>query len=81
MYLSGSNKHSSAGHSLTGPGTYRVRWDAKLGVSAPVWTGARVKINAIGELFVPLTSPRAPADPSATVLTSRTLRFGIVMSF
>jgi hypothetical protein len=81
MYLSGGDKHSSGGHSLTGPGTYRVQWDATFGVSAPLWTGPRVKINAIGELFVPLTSPRAPADPSATFLTSRTLRFGIVTSF
>ena len=58
-----------------------VQWDAKFGVSAPLWSGPRLKVNATGELFVPLTRSPDPADAAATLLTSRTLRFGIVTAF
>jgi hypothetical protein len=81
MYLSEQTRQSAASNAITGPGTYRIQWDAKFSVSAPVWTGRRLKIKAIGELFVPLTRPLDPADPSATVLNSRTLRFGVVTVF
>jgi hypothetical protein len=81
MYLSEQTTQSAGSNAITGPGTYRIQWDAKFGVSAPVWTGRRLKIKAIGELFVPLTRPLDPADPSATLLNSRTLRFGVVTVF
>ena len=81
MYLSEQTQQRAASNAITGPGMYRLQWDAKFGVSAPVWTGRRVKIRAVGELFVPLTRPLDPADPSATLLNSRTLRFGLVTVF
>jgi hypothetical protein len=81
MYLSEQVNQTAASNAITGPGTYRIQWDAKFGVSAPVWTGRRLKIKAIGELFIPLTRPLDPADPSATLLNARTLRFGVVTVF
>jgi hypothetical protein len=81
LYLSAQTQQPAASHAITGPGTYRLQWDTKFGVSAPVWTARRVKMRAVGELFVPLTGPLDPADPSATVLSSRTLRFGLVTVF
>ena len=80
LYLSQGTTRG-AGRQLTGPGSYRLQWDAKFGVSAPVWTGPRLKIHAIGELFVPLTRSSDPADASGTLLSSRTLRFGIMTVF
>ena len=81
LYLSEGTKQHAARNSGRGPGSYRVQWDAKFGVNAPLWSGPRLKINAIGELFVPLTRSPDPADAAATLLTSRTLRFGIVTAF
>jgi hypothetical protein len=80
LYLS-EGRQGATGNSITGPGTYRLQWDLKFGVSAPVLTGPRLKINAFGELFVPLTRPRGLPGPSATLLTSPTPRFGIVTVF
>jgi hypothetical protein len=81
MYLSDGIKPGAARSSLTGPGTYRLQWDAKIGVSAPVWTSPRLKINTTGELLVPLKRPQKPGDPSGTFLTAPTLRFGVVTVF
>jgi hypothetical protein len=81
IYLSDQTQQPGASNAITGPGIYRLQWDAKFGLSAPVWTSRRVKIKAIGELFVPLTGPLDPADPSTTLLRSRTLRFGLVTVF
>jgi hypothetical protein len=66
---------------VTGPGSYRLQWDVKLGVSVPVWNGPRLKLNAIGELFVPVAGSNDRADPSATFLKSLTPRFGVVTRF
>jgi hypothetical protein len=81
MYLSEQTQLPATSSAITGPGTYRLQWDAKFGISAPVRTGRRLKIKVIGELFVPLTGSLDPADPSATLLRSRTLRFGLVTVF
>jgi len=67
--------------SVTGPGTYRLQWDAKFGISAPVMTRPRLKLNATGELFVPLTRPAATPDPSSTFLSSGTRLFKVVTIF
>jgi len=67
--------------SVTGPGTYRLQWDAKLGISVPVVTQPRLKIDAIGELFLPLTRPAASPEPSSTLLSSGTRLFKLKTIF
>lgn len=67
-----------ASNSVTDPDTYRVRWDAKFGVTASLRNGPQLKINAIGEVFVPLTGS---SDPSPAFLTSRAFRFGVKTGF
>ena len=78
LYLSEGTKQRPASSSITGPGSYRLQWDAKFGVTAPLWNGPRLKINAIGEVFVPLTGS---TDASAPFLTSRAFRFGVLTAF
>jgi len=60
------------------PGSYRLQWDAKFGVTAPVWNKPRLKIDTTGEVFVPLTRPTYPSD---RFLTSRVFKFGVGMGF
>lgn len=66
--------------SIIGPGTYRLQWDLKFEVTAPVWNGDRVNVKAFGDVIVPMT-PFNPVDPSTAILKSRVLRSGIVTSF
>ncbi len=80
LYLSEGANFNAVGSSLTGPGSYRLQWDAKFGVSAPLLTRPRVKVKAVLELFVPLTQWDHPTDPAPSVLSSRALRFGIVIT-
>lgn len=86
LYLSEGAGLRSLDNLIGGPGGYRLQWDTKFGVSVPVWSNSRVKIRAIGELFVPLTrtesTPTQTAtDPSMPFLTARTVRFGIAATF
>ncbi len=67
-----------AGNSVTDPDTYRLRWDATFGITASLRNSPHLKINAIGELFVPLTTPK---NPSPAFLTSRAFRFGVRTAF
>lgn len=67
--------------SVTGPGTYRLQWDAKLGLSVPVITRPRLKLDAAGELILPLTRPAATLAPSSTFLSSGTRQFKLVTIF
>jgi hypothetical protein len=60
------------------PGSYRLQWDAKFGVTAPLRNTPRLKIDGIGEVIVPLTRSTYPWD---RFLTSRVLRFGVGMGF
>ena len=78
LYLSEVTRQTPAGNFVTGPGTYKLQWDAKFGVSAPLWKSPRLKVNAFVEVFVPLTGS---TDSSAAFLASRALRFGIAMAF
>jgi hypothetical protein len=79
-YLSRSAESwSTAGSSITGPGTYRDQWDLTFGVSSPTMTMGRAKVNAFGDLFVPVST--RPNDPAAPILNSRALRVGIVAVF
>ncbi len=78
LYLSQGVAQRAASNSVTHPSTYKLHWDAKFGVSAPLRNGPQLKINAIGEVFVPLTGS---TDPSAAFLTSRAFRFGVVVVF
>jgi hypothetical protein len=80
LYLSRSAESSSAaGSSITGPGTYRDQWDLTFGVSSPTMTMGRAKVNAFGDLLVPVAT--RPNDPAAPILNSRALRVGIVAIF
>ena len=67
-----------ASNSVTDPDTHRLRWDAAFGVAASLRNGPQLKINAIGEVFVPLTGSR---DPSPAFLTSPAFRFGVKTGF
>jgi hypothetical protein len=80
LYLSEGTDPNTA-NLLRGPGTYRLQWDTKFKVSKRLKTGSRLKIDAVGELFVPLTRPRDAADPSGSFLTSPTFRLGLVAIF
>ena len=66
--------------SIIGPGTYRLQVDLTFGVSAPVWTGDRLNVNAVGDVIIPVTAVK-PADPGAPLLNSRTVRVGIGAGF
>jgi len=68
----------AASNSVTDPDTYRLRWDATFGIAASLRNGPQLKINAIGEVFVPLT---VSSDPSPPFLTSRAFRFGVKTGF
>lgn len=68
------------GSSITGPGTYRTQWDVTFGASAPIGTVGRMKVNAFGDVIVPVTTPDS-ANSAAPFLSSRTIRFGIVAIF
>ena len=66
----------AASRSVTHPSTHRLEWDATFGVTAPLWIDPKLKINAIGEVFVPLTgSTDRPLRPS------RAFRFGVATGF
>jgi hypothetical protein len=67
-----------ASNSVTDPATHRVRWDAKFGITASLRNTPQLKINATGEVFVPLTGSRA-ASPA--FLTSRAFRLGLRTAF
>jgi hypothetical protein len=71
----------SIANSLRGPGSYQLQWDTTVRVSKRLISGSRLKLDAFGELVVPLTPPHDPADPSTAFLTSRTIRFGLVAIF
>ncbi len=68
----------SASNSVTDPATHRLRMDATLGVSAWVRNGPQLKINAMGEVFIPL---KDSSSPSPAFLTSRAFRLGMRMGF
>lgn len=67
--------------SVAGPGSYRLQWDAKLGLSAPVIARPRLKLDAAGELFLPLTRAAATPEPSSTFLSGGTRLFKLVTKF
>jgi len=81
LYLSEGAGHQALDNSIGGPGSYRLQWDTKFGVSVPVWSGPRMKISGFGELFVPLTHTPNAADPSMPFVTARTVRFGVAAAF
>jgi len=79
LYLSeGTAQRVPRSSSLDGPGSYRVQWDAKFGVTAPLRNTPRLKLDGIGEVIVPLTRSTYPWD---RFLTSRVLKFGVGMGF
>ena len=52
--------------------------DAKFGVIASLRNGPQLKMDAMGEVFVPL---KGSSDPSPGFLTSRAFRFGLKTGF
>lgn len=69
----------AASNSVIDPATYRLRWDAQFGIAASLRHGPRLKLDAIAEVFVPLTT--GSSDPSPPFETSRGFRFGLVTGF
>jgi hypothetical protein len=68
------------GSSNIGPGTFRLQLDLTFGISAPVWTGDRLKVNASGDVIIPIPSVGS-GDPAAPLLNSRSVRFGVGAGF
>jgi hypothetical protein len=84
LYLSEGAGHQTVDALTPGLGSYIRQWDTRFAVSVPVWSNARVKIRAIGELFVPLTGTHDAANqanPFESFLNARTMRFGLVTTF
>jgi hypothetical protein len=77
----------AASNSVVDPEIYRLQWDATFGITAPLWNGPRLKINSIGEVFVPLSSSKPSQGTSRyksyepAFLKSPAFRFGIVSGF
>lgn len=71
-------KRPPTSSSLVNPGSYRLQLDAKFGISAPLLNGPRLKLDAVGEVFVPVTRS---TDPWDSFLTSRAFKLGIVAGF
>jgi hypothetical protein len=67
-----------ASNSVTDPSFYRLRWDVKFGVAAPVLNGPKLKVDAIGEVFIPVSGP---TDSKVAFPTSRTFRLGGALGF
>jgi hypothetical protein len=63
---------------VTEPSIYRLRWDAKFGVAAPLWNSPQFKMNGTGEVFVPLPGS---TDRSTPFIRSRAVQVGGVMGF
>src|SRR4029450_9007608 len=76
LFLSQPDLPEVFGSSIIGPGTYRLQLDLTFGVSAPLWTGDRRKVNALGDVIIPLPSVGS-GDPAAPLLNSRSVRVGI----
>ncbi len=72
----------AATNSVTDPDTYRLRWDAKFGVTASLRNSPQLKINALGEVFVPLSVPLSDSkNAPPPFLTSRAFRFAVKTAF
>jgi hypothetical protein len=67
-----------ASNSVTDPAIYRLRWDAKFGVTASLRNSPQLKINAMGEVFLPITGS---SEPSPWFRPSRAYRFGLRTGF
>jgi hypothetical protein len=81
LFLSEGTPPTLTGTLALGPGSFRTQWDTKFSISVPLWSGARVKVNAIGDLLVPLTRPPSEPDSMTSLLAARTIRFGILTTF
>jgi hypothetical protein len=67
-----------ASDAVTEPNASKLQWDAKLGVTAPLWNTPTLKIDAIGKVFVPIS---APSKRPAIMPTSPAFRLGVGMGF
>ena len=65
-------------NSVTDPATHRLHLDAKFGVAALLRNGPQLKINAIGEVFLPL---KGSSNPSPAFRASRAFRLGLKTAF
>jgi hypothetical protein len=80
LFLSQPDLPEVFGSSIIGPGTYRLQLDLTFGLSAPIWAGDRRKVNALGDVIIPLPSVGS-GDPAAPLLNSRSVRVGIGAGF
>ena len=65
-------------NSVTDPATHRLRMDATFGVQKLLRNGPQLKINAMGEVFIPV---KDSSSPSPAFLTSTAFRLGMRMGF
>jgi hypothetical protein len=80
LFLSQPALPEVVGSSIIGPGTYRLQLDLTFGISAPIWTGDRLKVNGFGDVIIPVPSAGS-GDPTAPLLNSRSVRVGIGAGF
>jgi hypothetical protein len=67
-----------ASDAVAEPNTSKLQWDAKFGLTAPLWTTPKLKIDGTGELFLPVSGP---SDRPAVMPTSPAFRLGVGMKF
>jgi hypothetical protein len=81
LFMSEGTPPTLTGNLALGPGSYQTQWDTKFSLSVPLWSGSHVKVNAIGDLLLPLTRPPTEPDSMTSFLAARTIRFGILTTF
>ncbi len=67
-----------ASTSVRDPATHRLQFDAKLGVTVPLWRRPQFKVDGLGEAYLPLAGE---PDPSAAFAKSPGFRLGVVTAF
>jgi len=67
-----------ASDAVAEPNTSKLQWDAKLGVTAPLWNTPNLKIDGFGEVFLPLSGS---SDRPVAMPTSPAFRLGVGMGF
>jgi hypothetical protein len=65
-------------NAVTDPASHRLNLDVKFGVSKVVRDGPQLKINAMGDVFIPL---KGSSSLSPAFGTSRAFRLGIKTAF
>jgi hypothetical protein len=76
----GTSRDLSVDTPLTGPHSYRTALDTIVNVGIPVASLGRVKVKAVSEVWNPFSRSN-PGGLTGSVLPSRALRAGLVITF